>query len=112
MDYRFELCLQCHPELMIFIRQHDIDCGFGKISISTETFVEPTNSRFLSPFLWTIASNNAALQFLVSHSCSGCLINLDGPDSIERVVNWANSNRKEASMQNQSFLLAKEELNR
>jgi glycosyltransferase involved in cell wall biosynthesis len=63
--------------------------------------------------LWTIASNTSAQEeFLKEHPYAGILINLDEPDAIEEVLNWADSNREELLQHRiKALALAKEKLN-
>lgn len=101
-------------ELMIFIRKHDIGLALEKSDTLNRDLCR-TNKLYTYPLcgLWTIASNTSAqAEFLVEHPEAGCLINLDDADSIERVVNWATSNREELLQRRiKALALAKEKLN-
>lgn len=101
-------------ELMVFIRQHDIGLALEK-NLTLNRDLCRTNKLYTYPIcgLWTIASNTSAqAEFLNEHSEVGCLINLDDPDSIEKVMNWATSNREELlQCRIEALALAKEKLN-
>ena len=101
-------------ELMIFIRQHDIGLALEKSNTLNRDLCR-TNKLYTYPLcgLWTIASNTSAqTEFLKEHSDAGSLIHLDDPDSIEKVISWANSNREELLQRRIKALeLAKEKLN-
>ena len=101
-------------ELMVFIRQHDIGLALEKSDTLNRDLCR-TNKLYTYPLcgLWTIASNTSAqAEFLVEHPEAGCLINLDDVASIERVVNWATSNREELLQRRiKALALAKEKLN-
>ena len=99
---------------MVYIRQHDIGLALEKSDTLNRDLCR-TNKLYSYPLcgLWTIASNTSAqAEFLVEHPEAGCLINLDDADSIERVVNWANSNREELLQRRiKALAMAKEKLN-
>lgn len=101
-------------ELMIFIQQHDIGLALEKSDTLNRDLCR-TNKLYTYPLcgLWTIASNTSAqTEFLKEHSDAGSLINLDDPDSIEKVISWANSNREELLQRRiKALALAKEKLN-
>ena len=101
-------------ELMTFIRQHDIGLALEKSDTLNRDLCR-TNKLYTYPLcgLWAIASNTSAqAEFLVEHPEAGCLINLDDADSIERVVNWAISNREALLKRRiEALALAKEKLN-
>lgn len=101
-------------ELMVFIRQHDIGLALEKNTILNRDLCR-TNKLYTYPLcgLWTIASNTSAQEeFLKEHPYAGSLINLDEPDAIEEVLNWADSNREELLQRRiEALSLAKEKLN-
>ena len=101
-------------ELMVYIRQNDIGLALEKSDTLNRDLCR-TNKLYTYPLcgLWTIASNTSAqAEFLVEHPEAGCLINLDDVASIERVVNWATSNREELLQRRiKALALAKEKLN-
>lgn len=101
-------------ELMIFIQQHDIGLALEK-SMTRNRDLCRTNKLYTYPLcgLWTIASNTSAqAEFFKENSEAGCIIDLDDPNSIENVMNWATSNREELLQRRINALtLAKEKLN-
>ena len=101
-------------ELMVFIRQHDVGLALEK-NTSLNRDLCRTNKLYTYPLcgLWTIASNTSAQEeFLKEHPYAGILINLDEPDAIEEVLNWADSNREELLQHRiKALALAKEKLN-